>query len=812
MADLSQENLDLFVDELKKISQLEEQYEKLNQNYKQIDDEFDDVKDFIDYDKNKIKRNVVSSDDKEPINPNYRKKNIILPKKDGDKKIDEDKKIETGKKIETEGKNFLSKQVKIKPVIKQVKDKPVIQQNKNELLRKNLVVKDKPYKKSNVTDIKANDAKVVSNFDDKDDKEEKQTTDKPLTGIEKRRYEIIGTFFAQGAVNEFRRIKNAQKFKDEMSTSSKNFSFKLKKIETETKADKKKGSFWGTLLKVLGLLGLIAVIFRDKIGNAFPNLKESVTGIFDNLKEITVNVIDGVMQYISNAIGSAFTVIVNKLLKETIPSIAGLFFNYTLPDILLRTYLAVLSTISESAADRLREQIQMENNDEAEEMSSYIVNNAENQIDEQELQKEEQESFENNQIKYFQDLEKEVAELAKTQYVNDAKVKKYMENLSVIVWGNMESVHKNAVSTFEKLADAITTEVGAADVNIRDMIDKGQFDISNFMLQYKTMIETAKSNGKKYTTQDKNKLIVKLMAEEILKNKEQNEKFTEDKISKVVEKMGGEQQNEVAKFVNDMYEQKEKMAQDIVKIIDERKDKKDITGKKEEKTVEGELEKINKNKDTVIITFDELKTESYKTEATQKLTNILEKISNFITGGTKNSLVKIIQLGMNNIKDFYKNFLSTSMAALYDAVKQVGDVFFKTGYKRQSFVENVVQGDNNLIINIDMNQSNNTNLNAPDGISSENNSIIETLNQTNDELKRMIKTVNGINDLHTASKTYVEHQLKKDSKSLPITLQTVQSIAKEQINTVLFEKQLQDTRQSSPFSPSSIPLTMRNMV
>ena len=66
----------------------------------------------------------------------------------------------------------------------------------------------------------------------------------------------------------------------------------------------------------------------------------------------------------------------------TIPSIAGLFFNYTLPDILLRTYLAVLSTISTSAADRLREQMQIDNDEDAENMSEYIVNNAEKQLEE----------------------------------------------------------------------------------------------------------------------------------------------------------------------------------------------------------------------------------------------------------------------------------------------------------------------------------------------------------------------------------------------------------------------------------------------
>ena len=60
MEGLTQDNLNLFVDELKKISQLEEHYEKLRDTQKQIGDEFEDVKDFIDYDENKIKRNVIS--------------------------------------------------------------------------------------------------------------------------------------------------------------------------------------------------------------------------------------------------------------------------------------------------------------------------------------------------------------------------------------------------------------------------------------------------------------------------------------------------------------------------------------------------------------------------------------------------------------------------------------------------------------------------------------------------------------------------------------------------------------------------------
>ena len=48
-----------------------------------------------------------------------------------------------------------------------------------------------------------------------------------------------------------------------------------------------------------------------------------------------------------------------------------------------------------------------------------------------------------------------------------------MENLAVVVWGNVENIHTSAVSSFELIADAITNEVDAADVNIREMINSG---------------------------------------------------------------------------------------------------------------------------------------------------------------------------------------------------------------------------------------------------------------------------------------------------------------------------------------------------
>ena len=162
------------------------------------------------------------------------------------------------------------------------------------------------------------------------------------------------------------------------------------------------------------------------------------------------------------------------------------------------------------------------------------------------------------------------------------------------------------------------------------------------------------------------------MASEILKSKKDSEKFTEESISKILGKLNSSQQNDITRFVDEMYAQKEMLANEIADIAKKRKEEKNEKGK----SLDEELEKKRNDKTPVIITFDELKTESYKTEATEKLVEILNKISNFISGDTKNKLVDVMKAGMNNINVFYKEFLLKSTTALFSAIKGVSDIFF----------------------------------------------------------------------------------------------------------------------------------------
>ena len=191
-----------------------------------------------------------------------------------------------------------------------------------------------------------------------------------MTGNEKKRYENIGKQFVEGAGKEFIRIKNAIKFKNNMSTVRDTFLKGFDKIKSTVKTMRKKSGFWKKLLEVVALLTVVAYVFRDKIAKIMPNVGGKIKEVLESGKTLIKNLINDIFENVSKSVGKSFGSIVTHMLTNTLPNIVTMFFQWTLPEALLATWLTVLSTFSSSAEQRLGEMIEGGIGDVAEEVGS----------------------------------------------------------------------------------------------------------------------------------------------------------------------------------------------------------------------------------------------------------------------------------------------------------------------------------------------------------------------------------------------------------------------------------------------------------
>lgn len=177
-----------------------------------------------------------------------------------------------------------------------------------------------------------------------------------LSSNERKRFENIGKNFIQGASNEFKSIKNAVEFSEKMSTKKNDFGEKIKKLENDVKVESKKGSFLKTLFKIMGVVGLVALLFKDKLSKYVPDFTKSTSDIFSTIKKFLGNFVYEISNIVIGDISSSLNSSLIHLVNQQFPIMLNIFFNQTLPNILLRSYLTALASIPGSnAEDRLKE-------------------------------------------------------------------------------------------------------------------------------------------------------------------------------------------------------------------------------------------------------------------------------------------------------------------------------------------------------------------------------------------------------------------------------------------------------------------------
>lgn len=179
-----------------------------------------------------------------------------------------------------------------------------------------------------------------------------------LTTSEKKRYENIGKEFIAGAGKELENVRKAVQFKDAMSVVKNKFSEGVIKFKEGLKKAQKAGSFFGKLMIIIGLLGTIVMLFKDKIASVFPNLGETIKDMFEGFKNGVGGILNGLLEFLKEKITHLGTTMLGDVFSKAIMSFVGSFFTQTLPEAIITLYVGILSSFSSSAMEMYNQRIE----------------------------------------------------------------------------------------------------------------------------------------------------------------------------------------------------------------------------------------------------------------------------------------------------------------------------------------------------------------------------------------------------------------------------------------------------------------------
>ena len=195
---------------------------------------------------------------------------------------------------------------------------------------------------------------------------DKDSIPSTLTSSEKKRYENIGAQFVKGAGKQFDKIKKAIQFKEKMKTSqNEKFIQDVKKNKQNVKKQIKKSNFWTKLLAVMGVLGLVAILLRDKIAKMIPDFSKSGEQFGSNIVSTFTGLVKHFATIAIKFIGGGIANVIDKVCVDIIPDIIRGFFHDTLPIAMVAATLSVLSLFSDSAGAQLQSIIGQQSKDKA---------------------------------------------------------------------------------------------------------------------------------------------------------------------------------------------------------------------------------------------------------------------------------------------------------------------------------------------------------------------------------------------------------------------------------------------------------------
>lgn len=546
-----------------------------------------------------------------------------------------------------------------------------------------------------------------------------------LTGNEKKRYENIGKQFVEGAGKEFIRIKNAIKFKNNMSTVRDTFLKGFDKIKSTVKTMRKKSGFWKKLLEVVALLTVVAYVFRDKIAKIMPNVGGKIKEVLESGKTLIKNLINDIFENVSKSVGKSFGSIVTHMLTNTLPNIVTMFFQWTLPEALLATWLTVLSTFSSSAEQRLGEMIEGGIGDVAEEVGSGAEAQIITQGGTQEVQ--------GGEIEAVLKLQRDIEVLGQTGQVSDQSLREFISEAGIAAVYQEGAKNSQVQATLDNMLDIVVGQ----NVDLKKYVDEEKFDITSFLSQYQTRINNAA---------DKEVETVRLLAQTL------GESLTEEQIQQRAAQLRQSASNKNAYDVITQAATAQKRLQDEAgRII--------ALNATKNKELDAEQERIRKiaEQPPIQVDFNEV----FDTKITDTLKDVLGTLKNFI-GGDSVVLQNYIKSGMDKVAAFYRLFFEGSLDAIFKVIEGVSSIADGNAGESSYLLENRVEGNNNIVINVDLSDSSSDALiKAVTALRESESGIVAKMEETNKKLEEVAKTIQQIGDLHAASVQYVDGKDKE---------------------------------------------------
>ena len=121
------------------------------------------------------------------------------------------------------------------------------------------------------------------------------------------------------------------------------------------------------------------------------------------------------------------------------------------------------------------------------------------------------------------------------------------------------------------------------------------------------------------------------------------------------------------------------------------------------------------------------------------------------------------------IKGFYNNFFNKSIDCLFRTVEGVSAIFNTIPNPQESTAETPISGNNNIIINVDMSDGTHNAINsAVQSLATVEGQIVNVITDTNKKLETLKNTVAQINNLHAASKDYIDNVVQQSSTQLSL--------------------------------------------
>lgn len=547
-----------------------------------------------------------------------------------------------------------------------------------------------------------------------------------LNTQERTRYENIGKQFTLGAGKEFQKIREKIKFSDKMSTAKDTFVKGFEKIKSKMKGVKKGSGLWSKIFKVVAILGLLGLIFKDKIAKAFPDTTNFFKDIIDKMKTSIGEILVGAYNYIKNCLGDSFVKVLKHLANVTIPKNVGFFFSHTLPNILLQSWLQILSMFSSSAGKRLEEMTGGKLVDFAEETVDDAEKGMNDRLrDEQDAQLRE--------LRATNNLLKGLGDSNDFSKIDEQELRFYIQNSGMLAFDQMSKDFKDNLTSIARIA------LNDNSADLEKLIASGQFDITNFVEQAKGILESGANNQEE---------LVQLF------NDSMGKRVTAEQVRKRAAGLNSRASDDFLKQMEKLIQNQETLDKRGREVRDKMIAKREADQRAAKELMDEEARKVPPIQVNFSGAFDGAISEHLKT--------VLESINSFLSGDDS-KMISYIRKGVVLLGAFYKSFIERSLGVVFETVKGVAEIYSGHNESKETLkFQQSITGGNNIILNVDLSESKVNGVGAAlIVLSSTESQIVNAMKSTNEHLGQLKAVVSTINGLHAASEEFVKKEIGK---------------------------------------------------